>query len=342
MVSIKKGADVNNSARIYTLAVLVITVSLVIPGHATCQMTGNEVSAMQATDLINQADSIFRSREYDKSRDVYMKAMEKAKEEGENSELTECYSQIARTYGITGKNEEGRPWLAKAADIATPDEPLGWSRYLGVRGRFEWQDEKDNEKAVATFKEMYDYCSDKELHDRAIDAAHMVGIVGTPEQQVEWGLKGIKEAEVGNVTGWLGPLWNNLGVTYEDQKRYDDALNAYLKARNYHWQYGDETAKMIADWAVGHAYRLDGKYEEAGKWLRPVLAWCERIDNTEFIGWSHKELGEIDIANEDFKSALGHFTIAEEKLKAVNMPEWDPDGYKKIAGQLEELKAKVK
>ncbi|MBU1317781.1 MAG: TonB family protein [candidate division Zixibacteria bacterium] len=295
---------------------------------------------IMANDYITEADKLFKSREYDKSREIYMKAMEKATEDGQNSELTESYSQIARCYLITDKKEEGRVWITKAAEIATPDEPLGWSRYLGVRGRFEWQDE-ELEKATATFKEMYEYCSGQKLHDRAIDAAHMVAITGSPEQQVEWGLKGIKEAEAGNVTGWLGPLWNNLGATYETLMRYDDALNAYIKAREYHWQYGTETNKMIADWAVGHAYRLAGNYDEAAKWLRPVLAWCERIENAEFVGWSHKELGEIDIINKNFKSALEHLVIAEDKLKAEQMPEWDPDGYKKLLGQIEELKSRV-
>lgn len=323
---------------------LMLTLALLLPlswvSFAAGQPIEKEESSMTAIELLSEADNLFKSREYDKSRDVYLKAMERAQEDKQNSELTESYSQIARSYLITGKKDEGRAWISKAAEIATPDEPMGWSRYLGVRGRFEWQDDNLDE-ATATFKEMYEYCSSQKLHDRAIDAAHMVAITGTPEQQIEWGKKGIKEAEDGNVTGWLGPLWNNLGATYEDLKRYDEALEAYIKAREYHWLYGSEINKMIADWAVGHAHRLAGNYDEAAKWLRPVLAWCERIENNEFIGWSHKELGEIDIINKNFKPALEHLIIAEDKLKAEQMPEWDPDGYKKLVDQITELKHKV-
>ena len=300
-----------------------------------------ETTEMQTDKLLDKADSVFKSGKYEESRDVYMQAMAEAENAKDNSGLTEAYSMVARTYLIVDKKEDGRPWIEKAQKIATPEEPLGWSRYLGVKGRFEWQD-KHLEKATVTFKEMYDYCSKNKLHERAIDAAHMVAITGSHEQQIEWGLKGIEEAEAGNITGWLGPLWNNLGATYEGMGKYNESLDAYLKAREYHWRYGNEMNKLIADWAVGHAYRLTGNMEEAGRWLRPALAWSERIDAAEFIGWSHKELGEIELANGNYNAALDHLVIAEEKLKAEQMPDWDPDGYKKLIEQIERTRDRIK
>jgi hypothetical protein len=50
----------------------------------------------------------------------------------------------ARSHLIRGEGAQGRPWIERAAKHATTDEPKGWSRFLGVRGRFEWQDQKDN------------------------------------------------------------------------------------------------------------------------------------------------------------------------------------------------------
>lgn len=290
---------------------------------------------IMAEDLLKKADETFNSRQYEESRGIFMKALEEAQSENNTSVQVEAMSQIARSYLIVGEKEPGREWLDKAKELASPDDSLGWSRYLGVRGRFEWQD-GDLDGAKATFVEMYDYCSQRDMHSRAIDAAHMVAIVGTPEEQIEWGKKGIAEAKAGNVERWLGPLWNNLGATYEDQKMYDKAVDAYKQARHYHWLYGDEMNKLIADWAVGHAYRLAGDHEEAGKWLRPVLAWCERIDASEFLGWTHKDLGEIALAEGNDAQAKEHFEIALDHLKAAGMNEWDPDGFadlKKKAGE---------
>lgn len=296
-------------------------------------------NALDAPGLLHQADSLFSSRKYDESREIYLEAAEKAENEHNNSILTEAYARIARTYLITDRKEQGRSWLEKAAGLADPEEPLGWSRYLGVRGRFEWQDE-DTKTSVATFKEMYEYCSQREMHDRAIDAAHMVAIVGTTEEQIEWGKKGIAEAEAGNVTHWLGPLWNNLGWTYESNKEYDKALDAYLQARENHWKYGDEMNKLIADWAVGHTYRLLGDYESALQWLRPVLSWAERIDNAEWIGWADKEIGEAELAVGNIDNALNYLTGAEANLKKAGMADWDPKGLEEIREKIASIRKK--
>ena len=309
-------------------------------GERETEGTKEDVKVAHSNPLMEKADSVFKSRDYEGSRAVYMDVVADAEASGNNSDLTEAYAMIARTHLITGQKEEARPWLDKAEKIAKSDEPLGWSRFLGVRGRLEWQDEK-LEKATTTFMEMYEFTSKNKLHERAIDAAHMVAITGTEEQQVEWGLNGIKEAEAGNVTGWLGPLWNNLGATYENMGKYQESLDAYLKAREYHHEYGDEANKYIADWAVGHAYRLVGNTQEAEEWLTRTLEWCERAENTEFIGWCHKDLGEIELTKENYKAALDHLVIAEEKLKAEDMPNWDADGYKKLVEQIAETKAKV-
>jgi tetratricopeptide (TPR) repeat protein len=287
---------------------------------------------------MSQADSLFKGRQYVEAREIFLQAADMASAAKDNGSLTEAYAMIARSYLTTDKKDEGRPWIEKARGIARDDEPLGWSRYLGVRGRFEWQD-KELEKATATFKEMYQYCSEKGLHERAIDAAHMVAITGGPAEQVEWGLKGIKEAEAGNVTGWLGPLWNNLGYTYEEMGKYRESLGAYLKAREYHHKYSDEKSKIVADWAVGHAYRLLGQSDSAAQWIaQDMLAKFESLGDVEFQGWTLKEMGEIALLESKPDSALTYFIRAEEKLRAADMLNWDADGFKKLREQINKLR----
>ncbi|UCD16846.1 MAG: tetratricopeptide repeat protein [Candidatus Zixiibacteriota bacterium] len=290
--------------------------------------------------LLNQADQMFNSREYVKSRDIYAKVADKARATGDNSGLAEAHAMIARTYLVYGKMEIAELMLAKAGETAAPDEPSGWSRYLGARGRLEWR-EKNLETATATFKEMYDYCTQNKLHERAVDAAHMIAITGPPEEQIEWGKKGIAEAQTGNVTVWLGPMWNNLAATYEDLGQYAEALKAYLKAREYHYQYGDEMNRLIADWAVGHAYRLNGDTGQARKWLEPLIDRCEKLGAAEYAGRTHKEFGEIELARGNHRAALYHLGEAEKKLKAAGMPSWAPDDYKNLLAQIEEIKTKA-
>jgi tetratricopeptide (TPR) repeat protein len=294
---------------------------------------------MTPSEMISQADSLFKARSYDDSRVLYISAVAEAEKIGSISDLTEALAMVARAYLITDRKEEGRPWLAKAQSSANASEPLGWSRYLGVRGRFEWQDKK-LDTATATFKEMYRYCSEHKLHERAIDAAHMVAITGDYDSQIEWGLKGVAEAEAGKVTGWLGPLWNNLGATYEEMGKLRESLDAYIKAREYHWKYGDEKNRLIADWVLGHSHRINGNRDEALKLLSPLVDWCQRVNDVGFLGWTHKELGELSLSGADSTSALQHFTVAESKLKEAGMPEWSPDDYRKLVEQISALSHK--
>ncbi len=319
--------------------VLAISIVLLIPALQKPAFAGEDI-IMSKEELLEKADSLFNSRQYAESRRIYKQIAEKAENAKDNSLLTEAYSMIAQTFLILDKKEIGREWITKARNIANYEEPLGWSRYLGVRGRFEWKDD-ELDKAAKTFIEMYEFCSAQKFHERAIDAAHMVAIVSDLEEQVTWAKKGIVEAEAGNVTRWLGPLWNNLAATYEDMGKFKDAVESYLNARDYHYKYGDETNKMIADWAVGHAYRLNGDIQKAEKWMFPVLDWSTKLNNTEFIGWANNELGEIELTKENYQLALDYFAKASRKLQEADIKYWDPDGFQKHLDKIKMVKQKL-
>jgi tetratricopeptide (TPR) repeat protein len=298
------------------------------------------IFASTATDLLAEGDRAFGAREYEKATGIYARAFEAAKEDP--GIAAEAAAQVARGYLIRDLKEQGRPWLAKAKALATDKQPKAWSRYLGVRGRFEWQDKKLAE-ATATFQAMHAYCLEHELYDRAVDAAHMVAITGTPEQQVEWARKGIAAAEKGGFDGWLGPLWNNLGVTYQDRGDWKEALACYRKARVHHWKTGGELNKLAADWAVGMALRETGAVDESMRWLRPVLAWAERwhaekpgTERGEWVGLACRELGYAYLARGEDAEGKRLLERAKQHLAASKMEEWDPKAWKKLLESLGE------
>ncbi|NOG53678.1 MAG: hypothetical protein HND57_05025 [Planctomycetes bacterium] len=297
--------------------------------------------------LMTEADNLFRSRSYADAQKLYEKAASAAQAAPtDTATLIEALSQVARSHLIQDRPDEGAVWLERAAELASSEEPAGWSRYIGVKGRFEWK-RGDNETATATFKDMYAYCLEYELHDRAVDAAHMVAITAGPEQQIEWGKKGIAAAEEGGIESWLGPLWNNLGWTYSDMGEHDQALAALQKAREYHWQTAtNEQAKLVADWSIAHAWFKVGDIKNALIWLRPTLAWAERryaekanADTAEWVGHSHKLLADIAEAQEKPGEALTELKLALQYLKKAKMPKWDADGYKELEVRAQNLQS---
>jgi tetratricopeptide (TPR) repeat protein len=305
------------------------------------------VHATQAAGLLDEGDKLFSQRAYDEARAKYATAVEEATGPAGNSTLTEAEAQIARCYGIQGKFEEGRPWLAKAKSHATDKEPRGWSRYLGVRGRFEWQDEKNNEKAKATFIEMYDYCKKHELFSRELDAAHMVAIVAPPAEQVEWALKAVEAAEKGNETGWLAVLWNNLGWTYEERGSFDKMLDALIKAREYHYEVGNEQSKMIADFGVGRAYWRNNDNAKAREWIEGAFekarqqhaADPENTEKGEWVGWGHIYLADILDSEGKKAEALEQYKAGRPYIVAAGIENWWPEQLQKLDDKIAELEA---
>lgn len=286
--------------------------------------------------LLAEADTVFQKREYERSRDLYEKVAQLAAESGDVSSQTEALSQIARCYLIAGDSAAARHWLEQAKALASPKLPPGWSRYLGVKGRVEWK-AGDLLAAKQTFKDQFVFCRDNKLTSRAIDAVHMIAIVGTLDEQIEWGLKGISEAETAGEKRWLGPLWNNLAITYSDQKDYQMSYEAFLKAREYHWQYGNEANKLYADYHVGWVLRMKGDNDLALTWLRPALAWAERLENYDVMAQSLQDIGEVMIAKDAGSAGLEYLRRAEGYFRKAGYEQSGPDILTKLTTRIAEL-----
>lgn len=317
----------------------------------------NETATVSgSSELIKRGDDLFNKQEKTEALEVYKTAADTALAENNNSDLTEAYAQIARCYLSMDNKEEGRPWLEKAEKIARDTEPYGWTRYLGVKGRFLWRDATDEKREVSPevgeaakiFTQLYDYALKRQLHDRAIDAANMMSIVGDMETRIEWSLKGIKAAEEGELKSWLAPLWNNLGWTYDDMGMYDKSLDALLKARRYHYIKGDLKSMLIADWSVAHAYRMTGQIDSALAWAQRATIWAKDMydddpspETAEWQGLCYKEMAEAALAKGNEKRALAGFRSAKMYLDKANMIEWDEKGYNELLGKIAKLEANV-
>jgi len=291
------------------------------------------------TERLDEADQMFRRGQYADAGVLFEEIANEAEALGDASAFVEAASMRARSYLIQDERETGRPWLDRAAAQATERDPLGWSRYIGVRGRFEWKD-GDNPTATATFRAMFDYCEAHELWSRAIDAAHMVAITGDPRERFEWSEKAIAMAESGELTKWLGPLWNNLGWNYVEAERYDEGREALEKAREHHYMGERDLPKLIADYSVAHVIRLQGQTANAKAAMSDVFGWAGRLndegiqDAIEWMGFSRWELGEIALIEGETGEAIQLMSKALEELEQAGMPSWDAGDWEKKQARL--------
>ena len=299
----------------------------------------------RAKALLGEAEDAFKAHKYQEANAVYKLTAEAAEQEQDVSIEVEALAMVARCYSIQHAREElGKPYLERAREKASKDFPLGWTRYLGVRGIFE-RERGESVKATETFKEMYEFANASALPLRAIDAAHHIAIAAPPAEQIEWGKRGIAAAQEANSKGWLAALWNNLGASHEELAQYGEAVAAYTKARELHYEVSGEQAKLAADWALGHAYRLDGKLDQAQELLDATLVWAERRyaeqpgpETAEWVGYTLQDLGELAAARGETKTGLGILESARLKWKEAGLDSHWPQGFKKLEDRIAELK----
>ncbi len=290
----------------------------------------------QLKESLATADSMFRERRYDQARQLYEQLASRSHDEHDFSTEVESLAQVARCFLTSNDIENARQILDRAAELASPKYPCGWSRYLGVKGRLEW---KTNNLAAAkqTFKDQYQFCHKHKLVAGAIDAVNMMSIVGTPEEQISWSMIGINESETTGEHHWLGPLWNNLAVTYSEQGDYHRAYDAFLKAREYHLQYGTETNRLYADYQLGWVLRMRGDFELALSWLRPALAWAERIECFDVMAQASQDIGEILIDQKDTAKGLECLQRALAYFREAGYDKSDPDILSRLCQRISDI-----
>lgn len=335
--------------RVPCLSLLVLLAGCGAPGARsepapTAVSSPAEGAAMSETSPVAErlaaADALFRGRKYAEALDAYRAVAEQAGEARDRSVEAEALAQVARMYSATKRLEEGRPWLARAREVADPAHPLGWTRYLGVRGIFE-REGGDRARALATFTEMHDYARARDLPRRAIDAAHHAAIVASPEQQVAWAERGIAAAEAAGDEGWLAVLWNNLGATHEDRGEWTAAADAYEQARTYHYRTGGEHQRLVADWALGRASLRAGRLERAEALLPDCLerararhAAAPNAETGEWVGWTLAAHGELLVARGQRAEGLTALEEGRARLVEAGIEKWWP-------GALADLDARI-
>lgn len=182
------------------------------------------------------------------------------------NDALELQTQIARTYSLRGMFTEAHALL----DTLKPALPTASAevnvRYLLERGRT-FRSAKEPGRARPLFEEAVARAREAGLEFLAVDAQHMVALVAPyateqlslNRQALQWA----EQAKDPTARRWIGPLWNNIGVSYRQAGQLAEALDAFRRAVA-----GYELRQVPADvrfarWQVAHTLRLLDQHEEA-------------------------------------------------------------------------------
>ncbi|HLO97373.1 MAG TPA: tetratricopeptide repeat protein [Fimbriimonas sp.] len=227
---------------------------------------------------------------------------EELKNPHSQEEQLEIWAQIARCYGLQGQFEQAHEILDDHWPEAERLQGRPLASFLLERGRV-----FRSSKAVERAYEFFDRAADSDELDLKLDAMHMQAIVAEPDDAIKINTEALEIARSTTdnewARRWAGTLANNLGWSYFDQGKYEEALKCFeegLEERN-----GRGTASQIhqAKWAVGRCLRALGRFEEA-------LEVQEGLDKSD--GYVVEELAELHLA-----MAKQNFAQASELLGDV-------------------------
>lgn len=125
----------------------------------------------------------------------------------------ELLTQIARAQGLQRNFAAAHQTLDEAENLLTDELPGARVRCLLERGRV-FNTAGQPGQARPIFLAAWELARTCGADYHAIDAAHMLGIVEAPEQQLAWSLRALELADTTSdqrSKKWLGSLYNNIG-----------------------------------------------------------------------------------------------------------------------------------
>lgn len=177
----------------------------------------------------------------------------------------ELNTQIARTMGLQQNFEAAHKLLDDVESKLSEKFPIAKIRYLLERGRV-LNSSGNSEKSKPLFLQAWELTQKTEADFYAVDAAHMLGIVENPEQQLFWNEKAMDIAENSDdprAQDWLGSLYNNIGWTYHTLENYEQALLIFQKGHDWQQSRNKVSETQIAKWTIARTHRSLGNIDLA-------------------------------------------------------------------------------
>lgn len=270
---------------------------------------------MQLTNIDSQ--SIDALWDYDQPKVSEARFRQLLAEVTNDTPLTiEVLTQIARSQGLQRQFEAAHQTLDQAQALLTDASSRAQIRLWLERGRV-FNSSRQREEARPLFLQAWQGASASGGDFYAVDAAHMLGIVEPPDQQLVWNLKALALAEASpdpRTQKWLGSLYNNIGWTYHDLGQDERALAIFQKALAWRIDQGQVAEIRIARWSVARILRALQRTEEALGIQQSLYEALTQSGASD--GYVEEELGECLLSLDRADAAQAYFAAAYQNLAA--------------------------
>jgi len=292
----------------------IVALALALNAAITAPPAAAEDSPMPATDP-TRFDELWDYEDPAGTEVRFRGILPVLEERGDASPALQLRTQIARTLGLQRRFDEAHALLDTVATRLDGAEPVVRVRYLLERGRV-LNSSGRAEEAKTPFVEAWDAARACGEDGFAVDAAHMVAIVETPDEAVRWNGLALQLARTSpdpRARKWKGSLLNNLAWTFFDQGDKEQAHALFLEALAFREEAGSQPELDIARWCVARSLRGLGRVEESLAAQRALQAEKEAGGRAE-KGFVPEEIGECLLALGRADEARPYFAKAAALL----------------------------
>jgi tetratricopeptide (TPR) repeat protein len=223
-------------------------------------------------------------------------------------------TQIARAQGLQREFDAAHCTLDEVEAHLPNAGDTTRVRWLLERGRV-FNSSKQPERARPLFLEAWELGRTSGDDGFAVDAAHMLAIVESPEKALDWNRQALELATTSadpQARRWAGSLHNNIGWSHFSRQDYATALSHFEQALQCRIEQGKTDDVRVARWCVAKALRLLERTTEALDIQRQLHTEWEADGHPD--GYVDEELGECLLSLGRPEEAAPHFANACERL----------------------------
>lgn len=244
-------------------------------------------------DILERLGDTYRViGKYEKSRDNFNQAIEKAEDKEVKAKL---YCKVGGTYLDQGDYDSALEALEKGLNIFEGKNEVR-CRLLDKKG-WALMRKGDLEKVKTIFQEELKVAERiKDTKEKA-QAVHNQGVFYLKKGEYRNAKERFEEAvelreEIGDKKG-LSSSYNNLGVVYSNQGDLDESLNYLNKSLDIVKEIGDIRSVSLTLLNIGEEYYNKGELDKALEKYDESLSAKEKIDDREGIAFCHNYIGEV-------------------------------------------------
>ena len=218
----------------------------------------------------------FDTGSLDVAEECYIRAIEDAKELGNDEGIAIQRGNLARIYDIWGRLDD----------------------------------------ALETYQELYDYFKEKEDRGNEAVALHLIGMIHYLKGDYEKALEKYKKSleikeELGNRSG-IAQTLHQIGMIHQDKGDYEKALEKYNKSLEIEEEIEDKSGIAKTLLQIGNIHYLKGDYEKALEKYNKSLEIKEEIGDRSGIAQTLHQIGNIHQAKGEYEKALENYNKSLE------------------------------